>query len=75
MANEMKILKKEEIIDKLIIDLNNARRECLSLKYQIEEMKESQKVLMEGLKAIEEFGDSQGIAEKTIEQMHNLFKK
>ena len=72
MSSEMTDM---EIIDSLLRNTNALREQVKSLEEMLEIEKSSSKLALEGLSAINEYGDSQEIASKTIQQIKDLEKK
>ena len=72
MSSEMTDM---EIIDSLLRTTNALREQVKSLEEMLEIEKSSSKLALEGLSAINEYGDSQEIASKTIQQIKDLEKK
>ena len=65
-------MTEEEMIDSLLSTNNQLREQIKLLEKNINFELNISKLALEGLRAIDEYGDSQVIASKTIQQIKDL---
>ena len=71
---EMKVASQEDIVRDLLNKMANIESKLKDLEKKEKSILRSLELALEGLNAILEYGDSQGIAGKTLDQINNIKK-